>query len=194
MNSLLSADPDDPSLVGTSWRRRRRKRRQLRVEKVLYSPRDCDGEDGGVKGGEEALGESHKVSSNSDGEGEGDGDDGVESGSGDSGEGGDGGEGGEGGGGEDEGGDLEESNALEVGENRAVSQRSSEGGGDVVGQSNTSQKTFTAVSKGDNTTSVVARQPAVYVPLHRNPEMQVSEFEYAHTTHCVCVVHITHQI
>ena len=38
-DSAQEADVDDANLVGTSWRKRRRKRRKLKVEKMILDPR-----------------------------------------------------------------------------------------------------------------------------------------------------------
>lgn len=173
-NVLLPVESDDPTLVGTSWRRKRRKRRQLRAEKILYDPRatDCDGGDdsGTVKKrlvGLRVSGDSHDCEVPGDESSSGDeGGSGLEQAS-------------------DSGNELDQTSALEHetegdGTKHASEKSLMEGGGGEVsshlGQTGMDEKT-PAIIDVDATAECtsVARQPVVYVQLQRDPEIQVSE-------------------
>jgi len=184
-NVLLPVDPDDPTLVGTSWRRKRRKRRQLRAEKILYDPRatDGDGGDGGddsrtVKGrlvGARMSGDSHDCEVPGDESSNGDeGGSGLEQSS-------------------DSGNELDQTNALEHetegdGTKQASEKGLMEGGGGEVSshlwQTSMEERT-PAIIDVDATSECtsVARQPVVYVQLQRDPEIQVSENPLCCVTH-----------
>ena len=174
--NLPPVDPDEPSLVGTSWRRKKRKRRQLRAEKILYDPRARDG-DGSDDGGTmmEGLVEPRVSGSSRGHEVSGDessnGGDELEQGS-------------------DRGSELGCASGLEHNSEGNVTKHSSEkglmeGGGEDVSsqQASTTPAIIDTVATSECTS--VARQPVVYVHLRRNPEIQVSESASA------CVLAVT---
>ncbi len=171
--------PADSDLVGTSWRGkgRRRKRRQLRVEKLLYSPREKGGGEGEQEGEEEEEGEGTQSSDDSES--------GSASASEDTGK----GEGGM----EEEIREDQDAVVEELGDEAAACVE------DVTTERGDTRKTeVNSVSQelksADKKAACVARQPAVYMPVSRDPEIQVRAWTPLHLLACTCMCVHTHPL
>ena len=155
---------DESLLVGTSWRRKRRKRRQTRAEKILSDPRGGGRERGtGSDSGENEVLASGDDSSDEDkvltsGDDSGDEDKVLASGD-----------------------DSRSEDKVLSAESVEVTEKEACGREVMTGVSIREEERGTPLEETLTGAAQVARQPAVYVSLQRDPEIQVSEYTHTHT-------------